>query len=210
MKIAVLAANGKAGNLIVSEAIKRGHDVTAIVRNENKTKAKNFLIKDIMQLDYNDLKEYDAIIDAFGAWTEETLPNHTTTQQHLCDILSGHTNKLYIVGGAGALYVDPSHTTTLAETPDFPDVFIPVATAVGNALEKLETRADVNWTYVMPAADFQFDRKPKGEYKICGSELTLSDNGESVLSYTDYATAMLDIVESDKDNTRKRLSVVEK
>ena len=35
MKIAVVAANGKAGSLIVKEAVARGFEVTAIVRGEN-------------------------------------------------------------------------------------------------------------------------------------------------------------------------------
>ena len=38
MKIAVIGANGKAGSLIVNEAVKRGHDVTAIVRSANKVR----------------------------------------------------------------------------------------------------------------------------------------------------------------------------
>ena len=36
MKIAVIGANGKAGKLIANEAVKRGFDVTAIVRSENQ------------------------------------------------------------------------------------------------------------------------------------------------------------------------------
>ena len=39
MKIAVVCANGKAGSLITSEALKRGLDVTAVVRGANKTNA---------------------------------------------------------------------------------------------------------------------------------------------------------------------------
>ena len=39
MKIAVLCANGKAGRLIVKEAVERGLDVTAFVRGENKSAA---------------------------------------------------------------------------------------------------------------------------------------------------------------------------
>ena len=39
MKIAVLCANGKAGRLIVKEAVERGLDVTAFVRRENKSAA---------------------------------------------------------------------------------------------------------------------------------------------------------------------------
>ena len=34
MKIAVLAANGKVGSLIVKEAVERGNDVTAIACDE--------------------------------------------------------------------------------------------------------------------------------------------------------------------------------
>lgn len=39
MKIAVVAANGKAGQLITKKAVERSLDVTAIVRSENKTVA---------------------------------------------------------------------------------------------------------------------------------------------------------------------------
>ena len=47
MKVAVVAANGKAGKLIVKEALDRGMEVTAVVRGENKTAAKNAVIKDL-------------------------------------------------------------------------------------------------------------------------------------------------------------------
>ena len=36
-----------------------------------------------------DLKGFDAVVDAFGAWTEKTLPQHSASLKHLCDILSG-------------------------------------------------------------------------------------------------------------------------
>ena len=35
MKLAVIGANGKAGKLIVKEAVNRGLDVTAVVRGDN-------------------------------------------------------------------------------------------------------------------------------------------------------------------------------
>ena len=38
-KIAVVCANGKAGQLIVKEAVSRGFDVTAVVKGENKSVA---------------------------------------------------------------------------------------------------------------------------------------------------------------------------
>lgn len=45
MRAAVICANGKAGKLIVKEAVDRGIDVTAVVRGENQTAAKKILKK---------------------------------------------------------------------------------------------------------------------------------------------------------------------
>ena len=89
MKIAVICANGRAGRRIVQEALSRGIDVTAVVRESNQTEAKQVLKKDLFDLTADDLKGFDAAIDAFGAWTEDTLPQHSTSLKHLCDVLSG-------------------------------------------------------------------------------------------------------------------------
>ena len=75
MKLAVVCANGKAGKLIVKEALDRGLDVTAVVRGENRTEAKQVMQKDLFDLTAGDLKGFDVVIDAFGAWTEDTLPS---------------------------------------------------------------------------------------------------------------------------------------
>ena len=79
MKIAVVCANGKAGRLIVEEAIARGFDVTAVVREENRTAAKQVIQKDLFDLTAADLTAFDVVVDAFGAWTAETLPQHSTS-----------------------------------------------------------------------------------------------------------------------------------
>ena len=155
MKVAVVCANGKAGKLIVKEAVERGLDVTAVVRGENQTVAKNVIQKDLFDLTTADLESFDVVVDAFGAWVEETLPQHSTSLKHLCDILSGKETRLLVVGGAGSLYVNPEHTAQVMDGPDFPDVFKPLAAAQGKALEELRLRNDVKWTFVSPAGDFQ-------------------------------------------------------
>lgn len=206
-KIAVVAANGKAGQLIVREAVERGNDVTAFVRSENRTVAENVVVKDIMDLTPKDLVGFDAVVDAFGAWTPETLPQHSTTLAHLCDILSGTDTRLLVVGGAGSLYVNPEHTMTISETPDFPEMFKPLASAMAEALSDLRERDDVRWTYISPAGDFQAKGERTGEYILAGEELTLNDRGESIISYADYAIAMVDEIESG-DHIQQRISVV--
>ncbi len=207
MKIAVICANGKAGKLIVKEAVSRGLDVTAVVRGENATEAKEVLKKDLFDLTADDLKGFDVVIDAFGAWTEETLPLHSTSLKHLCDILSGTETRLLIVGGAGSLYVNPEHTVCVADGPDFPDAFKPLASAMAKALSELRERKDVKWTYISPAGDFQAEGERTGKYILGGEELTLNSKGESIISYADYAIAMVDEAVNG-NNIQKRISVV--
>ncbi|WP_210399887.1 NAD(P)H-binding protein [Corynebacterium sp. HMSC077D10] len=86
MKIAVIAANGKAGQRIVKEAQAAGHDVTAIVRGENRSAATNVITRDIMDITAQDLAGFDAVVNAFGAFTPETLPLHTRSVAHLGDV----------------------------------------------------------------------------------------------------------------------------
>ena len=208
-KIAVVAANGKAGQLIVKEAAGRGMDVTAFVRGENRTAAEKAVVKDIMDIEAADLSGFDAVVDAFGAWTPETLDQHSTTLAHLCDCLAGTDVRLLIVGGAGSLYVDPEHTMTVSDTPDFPDAFKPLAAAMAKALGERRGRDDVKWTYISPAGDFQAEGERTGSYILGGEELTLNEAGESVISYADYAIAMVDEIESG-DHVQQRISVVRK
>lgn len=207
MKIAVVCANGKAGQLIVKEALSRGLDVTAVVRGGNRTEASQVIQKDLYDLTAADLKGFDVVVDAFGAWTEDTLPRHSTSLKHLCDILSGTDVRLLVVGGAGSLYVNPEHTAQVMDGPDFPDLFKPLASNMGKALAELRQRSDVKWTYVSPAGDFQAEGERTGKYILGGEELTLNGRGESVISYADYAIAMVDEAVSG-GHIRQRISVV--
>lgn len=207
MKIAVLAANGKLRSLIVKEAVERGNDVTAIVREENKTVTKKSIKKDILDLTENDLKDFDVVITAFGAWTEDTLPLHKTTVEHLSNILANKNTRLLVVGGAGSLYTDESLKIQLFTTPDFPVDYYPIASNQAKGLDVLRNRKDVKWTYVSPAAEFEFDWERKGEYQLAGEVFTVNAKGKSEISYADYAIAMVD--EAEKGNhINQRISVL--
>lgn len=207
MKIAVVCANGKAGKFIVKEAVERGLDVTAIARGENKSAAQNYIEKDLFDLTKEDLANFDVVIDAFGTWAEETLPLHSTSLKKLCDLLSNTNKRLLVVGGAGSLYVDKKHTKQVMDDPDFPDIFKPLAKAQGKALEELRKRNDVKWTFISPASDFQAEGKRTGKYILGGEELTLNSKGESIISYADYAIAMIDEAVEGK-HIQERISVV--
>ncbi len=189
-KFLVVAANGKAGQKIVNELIARDLDVTVAVRQANKTQASQVIIKDLF--------------DAFGAWAPEALQQHTTSLEHLAAILAPNA-RLVIVGGAGSLYLDASHTVALKDSDGFPDAFKPLASAMGEGLAHLRT-LDVDWTYISPAADFVADGEKKGHYVIEGEVFSTDDNGVSQISYADYATALVDIATSDNYH-KARVSV---
>ncbi|MCI8468973.1 MAG: NAD(P)H-binding protein [Eggerthellaceae bacterium] len=213
MKIAVLAANGKAGRLIVEEAVKRGEEVTAFTRGENQTVAQHAVRKDIMDLVPADLEGFDVVIDAFGTWAPETLDQHSAVIEHLASVMAGSDARLLVVGGAGSLFMDPEHTVQLIDTPDFPDVFKPLASAQNKALAFLRGVDDVAWTFVSPAADFQADGPRTGDYLLAGEEFTVNDRGESAVSYADYAIAMVDEAQrtgTPQAHVRERISVVGK
>lgn len=209
MKIAVVCANGRVGALVVKEAVKRGLDVTAVVRGDNKTTAKQTIKKDLFDLTTADLEGFDVVVDAFGAWAPEELSGHSKSLKHLCDILSGKKTRLVVVGGAGSLYVNPEHTVQVCDGPDFPAEYLPLAKAQGQALAELRKRNDVQWTFISPAADFQAEGERTGEYILAGEELTLNSRGESIISYADYAIALVDEI-TKGNHIQERISVVRK
>ena len=210
-KVAIVCAAGKQGTCLVNEAAARGYDVTGFVRGNDKVtnpKAKT-IVKDLFDLTREDLARFDAVIDAFGAWTPETLPLHRTSVKHLCDILSGTDIRLLVVGGAGSLYVNPEHTVQVKDLDSFPDMFKPLADMQGAALDDLRKRSDVKWTFLSPAGDFVADGERTGEYLLGGEEYFVNDKGESRISYADYAIAMIDEIEN-ANNIQKRFSVIGK
>ena len=164
-KVAVVCAAGKQGKCLVDEAVARGYDVTGFVRSGNVANpAAKTVVKDLFDLTKEDLAGFDAVIDAFGAWTPDTLPLHRTSLKHLCDVLSGTDTRLLVVGGAGSLYVNPEHTMQVKDTEGFPEVFKPLANMQGAALYDLRKRNDDKWTFLSPAGDIVADGARTGEY----------------------------------------------
>ena len=90
MKIAVLAASGKAGSLITKEALARGHEVSAFVGDAKKLILQethlSIIQKDIFALDSRDLQGFYAVIDAFREAKEMSL--FRAHIQHLSAILT--------------------------------------------------------------------------------------------------------------------------
>ncbi|API90054.1 hypothetical protein BKP56_12650 [Marinilactibacillus sp. 15R] len=208
MKIGIIGASGKAGDLILKEAINRNHEVTAIVRDATKLKEKNISVieKNIFDLTSADIKDLDVVVNAFGAPLGEEQA-HVDAGHTLIEALKGTNTRAVVVGGAGSLYVDEDKTVQLSDTPDFPDEFVPTAKGQGRNLEELQATPDISWTFISPSANFDADGKRTGSYKTGKDNLLVNSKGESYISYADYAIAVLDEIENPQ-NLNERFTVV--
>lgn len=208
MKIAVIGATGKAGNLILKEAVSRGHETTAIVRNASKLQDKEVAVieKDIFDLTTNDLNDFEVVVNAFGAPLGEEQA-HVDAGHHLIEILNGTNTRLIVVGGAGSLFADEDRTVRVIDTPDFPDVFKPTARGQARNLEELKQTNNLRWTFVSPSAIFDPEDKRTGSYKKGSDVLLMNSQGESYISYADFAIAVLDEAEN-AEHVNERFTVV--
>jgi len=209
MKIGVIGASGKAGNLILNEAIERGHTVTAIVRDAGKVRNQSVSVleKDIFALKAEDLRDFDILVNAFNAPSGEEH-QHVEAGRVLIEALKGApSTRLIVVGGAGSLFVDEAKTVRNFDTPDFPEDYLATAKNMGQNLEELKNSNGIQWTYISPAAFFDDEGKRTGTYQKGGEQLLFNSKGESYISYADYAIAVLDEIENPQ-HINARFTVV--
>ncbi|NME99947.1 NAD(P)-dependent oxidoreductase [Aneurinibacillus aneurinilyticus] len=209
MNIGIIGASGKAGSLIMKEAVERGHNVTAIVRNTAKITDNKVAVleKDIFDITSDDLKAFDVVVNAFGAPPgQEHL--HVEAGNVLIDALkNAPETRLIVVGGAGSLFVDEAKTTQVFNTPDFPKEYLPTAKNQGKNLDILQQTDSITWTFVSPSAFFDPQGKRTGSYQTGKDQLLVNSKGQSYVSYADYAIAILDEIEKPQ-HLNERFTVV--
>jgi hypothetical protein len=197
MKLAVIGATGWIGSHITSEATARGHQVNALVRDASKVTQDNVTVTEF-DLTKDDIAsvvaESDVVIAAIGG---RALGNHeivANTAKQLLNALAGTGTRILWVGGAGSLEVAPG--VRLVSSPDFPAEYKAEAIAQGEALDVFRaSTTDTPWTFVSPAAVI-YPGESEGPYRVGGDSFFTDANGESKISVTDYAKAMLDEAQS--------------
>lgn len=188
MKIAVYGATGMVGSQIVSEALTRGHEVTAVSRSGAEVPGTQ-----VRAADLADAGTFTAIAEAHDALVLATGPSRTGGDhgEWLAAMETAYTNaggtRLLVVGGAGALEING---TRLVDTPGFPEVYKAEALTLGAAYDALkEAPAGLDWTMLAPAPVIQPGERT-GTYNTAKD----SPAGNSI-STQDFAVAMLDEIE---------------
>jgi putative NADH-flavin reductase len=208
MNIAIIGASGTIGRRITEEALRRGHEVTAVLRNPNRMDTEHERLKkaeaDVM--DPSSLEKaiqgHDAVISAFGpkfGQEEELLAAARTIVE---GTRRGGVSRLLIAGGAGSLIADSG--VPLMDTPEFPEEIRPLARAHADAYE-IYKECDLEWTYVSPAAIIEPGRRT-GQFRIGMDRLVTDESGSSRISVEDYAVAIIDELD-DPQFVKSRFTV---
>jgi putative NADH-flavin reductase len=211
MRIGVIGASGKAGALIATEARNRGHEVTALVRDKSKVEGKGYKViqKDLFALTAGDVKDLDAVVNAFGTPFDGSADEqHQTATEHLLKVFKdAPKTRLLFVGGAASLYKDPLKKSQVLE--DIPAEWQGVPSNMAKALGKIR-ESDVNWTYFSPAISFDPAGERSGAYTP-GTDFVINNKaGESYISYADAAVAIIDEIESAFYIKKRFTAVAEK
>lgn len=198
MKVALIGASGHVGSRILAELVRRGHEVTAIVRNPEKVAAGDRIravkgdVYDRAGL-ANLLAGHDATISAvhFSANDPQIL---------IGAVKDSGVPRYLVVGGAGSLEVAPG--VKLVETPDFPAAYLDEARKGSAFLDLLKGETALNWTFLSPSALIQPGERT-GKFRLGSDQLLVDEKGESAISTEDYAIALVDELEQPKHERRR-------
>lgn len=201
MQITVIGAAGTVGSRVVAEAAARGHDVTAVVRDEARAVGlpAGVRVRTGDAADVADVARLGAGQDVVVAATRPPAGREhelVTTTKALLAGIPGTGARLLVVGGAGSLIVPGSGGRLEAEDPDLvAPQYRAIARAGVQQLAACRAAADVDWTYLSPPAEMLPGTRT-GRYRRGGDELLTDAAGRSAISVEDLAVALLDEVEA--------------
>jgi len=211
MKIALIGATGFVGSAILKEALDRGHDVAAIVRNPDKLpphaklhprKGDVYNEDEVARL----VAGSDAVISAFNpGWSNPDMYNQQIkgSRAIMNGVKKAGVKRLLFVGGAGSLEVKPGVQSV--DLPGFPAEYKQGALATRETLNMLRKEASLEWSFLSPSADLTPGQRT-GKFRLGTDQLLIDAQGESRISIEDYAMAMIDEVENPKQ-IRRRFTV---
>lgn len=200
--IVLIGASGFIGSAILKEALSRGHNVKAVVRNPEKIKVENILLKvvkgDVSSSDFvaKICKGANVVISAYNpGWknpdiAEETLKVYPAILE---GVKKSGVERFLVVGGAGSLFIAPGKR--LMDAGVMPESFLPPVRALASFyLDILQKEKTLDWVFFSPAGNIHPGTRT-GKFRLGKDDMILNSEGKSDISVEDYAAAMIDEVE---------------
>lgn len=210
MKIALIGASGYVGSALLTEALSRGHSITALVTHPDKLPARKGLT--VVQADAlnaeslsGQLRGHDAVLSAFSGHVNDNVLDYYLKgfKAIVAATKQAAVPRLLMVGGAGSLFVAPG--VQLLDTPQFPAQWRATAEGARQALRLLQDEPTLDWTMLSPSAHLEPGER-SAKFRLGSDDLLLDANGESRISLADYAVAMIDELERPAHH-RQRFTV---
>ncbi|BDI21482.1 NAD(P)-dependent oxidoreductase [Herbiconiux sp. L3-i23] len=210
--ITVLGGTGYTGGHVVEEASRRGLDVRAVSRSTPESPVEGVEYRSVSLVDESAraaaVEGTDVIVAA--------LSPRGDLAQGLPDIyldLAGKAAaagvRFGVVGGFSSLRPEAG-APRFAEGDDVPPAFADEVRTMNGVLEWLqnEAPAELDWFFVSPAQAYgsYAPGEKKGAYRTGGDVALFDADGSSAVSGADFATAILDEVESPA-HTKAHFSV---
>lgn len=201
MKVAIIGGSGRAGREISAELARRGHQVTAISRHPE-----NAVDADGVTAVAGDVNHADALADTIRGHdvvVSAVMFADTDPAALVGVVRASGVPRYLVVGGAGSLEVAPG--VALIDTPEFPAEYKAEASRGADFLAYLRGVDDIDWTFLSPSAYF-FVGDRKGSFRLGKDALLVDADGNSSISYADYAIALADEIEKPA-HSRQRFTV---
>ncbi|QNE75813.1 NAD(P)H-binding protein [Streptomyces finlayi] len=204
MRITVFGAAGNVGSRVVTEALARGHEVTAVVRDAARFPALHPAATHrtgnagnpahVAELSTGQDLVVGATRPAPGHEDE-----HAAVGRALLSGLAGTDTRLIVVGGAGSLTVPGTRGVLASDDPAYvPDAWRHIALASNAQYDAVRTATtEVDWAYLSPSAVLEPGNRT-GTFRLGTDELLVDAEGNSALSMEDLAVALLDEAEHPK------------
>ncbi|MDP4210300.1 MAG: NAD(P)-dependent oxidoreductase [Bacteroidota bacterium] len=212
MKIAIIGASGYVGSEILNEALSRGHQVTAMVRNPEKITVKHAKLTVVKSDVFNEVETtktlvgHDVVVSSYNpGWQNPNIYADFLkgSETILNSAKKSGVSRLLVIGGAGSLEIAPG--VQLVDTPEFPAEYKQGALAARDFLNILRKESSFAWTFLSPAI-LLVPGERTGSYRAGTDTPVFNANGESKITVADMAIAIVDELENPK-YIKKRFTV---
>jgi putative NADH-flavin reductase len=202
--IALIGASGNIGSKITRELLERGHTVTAICRNPDTMDAQEGVATvpgDMLNPEQlaETLKGHDAVISAAPFVTNES-------EKLFAAVRDSGVKRYVMVGGAASLFNDEGVKVwdTLQGVGIPEPVLANIAEGI-RAFDLLQLEDSLDWTFFSPAVMIGPGERT-GQFRLGKDNVVADENGDSKISYDDYAIALVDELEQG-NNIRGRFTI---
>jgi putative NADH-flavin reductase len=207
MHITLYGSTGNAGSRILTEALNRGHQVTAVVRDPSKLNARSGLT--ILAGEHStaaqivpQIQGSDAVVSALGPGPDNPERLVSLIDPLIAAVQQNSGLRLIVVGGAGSLNVAPG--VSLIDSGYLPAEWMGIAKAHAEVLKHLRA-SNIDWTSFCPASYFEPGERT-GKFRLGKDDLVSDANHQSRISMEDYAVALIDELEKPQ-HIRARFTI---